>query len=273
MDPRNLTRILVVLLALATLGAIYSVRPLALGAKGAMGGVLRFGPMLAELLPWRNGFAGGQALRERVVQLEEENAQLRLEIAQCRPVAEENAELRQLLELGPGPEWRCIAAPVIAWDPLSWGRRFRIGKGTDDGIRVGAVVLAGRAVVGRIADAGGSTAMVVTIADPACRLSVRFRDSGAVGILAGRAPDWQTARPLCLVDYIEHDGTPAVAEPVETSGLSQQTPAGLRVGRLTPWGADEVLHVVAGNYARAKVRPAGDLRGVRHVTVAVPNQP
>ena len=49
----------------------------------------------------------------------------------------------ELAELPPPPDWKLTVAPVIARDPASWNRRFRIGKGANDGIFPGAAVMAG----------------------------------------------------------------------------------------------------------------------------------
>ena len=184
----------------------------------------------------------------------------------------ENRELRALLDLPAPRGWRRVAATVVARDPVSWNRRFRIGRGTDSGIESGAVVLAGGHVVGRVSEVTAKTALVCTIADPTCRLSVRLPERNATGILSGRIDQHWTGVPLCRIEYLPRDRSYEVGEPVVTSGLGGTLPEGLSVGHLIPMADGRSAETVRSVYARARVRPAASFDWFHVVAVLCPGK-
>ena len=112
--------------------------------------------------------------------------QLNQLLRNAKNAEKENLEFRMYYELPPPPDWKLTVAPVIARDPATWNRRFRIGKGANDGIFPGAAVMAGNQLIGRVMEVTPNSASVATVADPACRLSVRLAAADTVGILSGR---------------------------------------------------------------------------------------
>ena len=195
---------------------------------------------------------------------------LRVQIAAAKNAVAENTELRTYLHLSPPPVWRVVVAPVIARDPVTWNRRLRIGKGSADGLRVGAVALNGNQVIGRIAELTPHTALVVTIADTSCRLSVTVGLKNATGILHGRVDQkWQQA-PVCMATYLPRDAVFAAGDVVVTSGLGGAVPAGLPVGRLIAWEADgRVSRITDSAYADLLIRPGADFGISRFVGVVI----
>ena len=268
---KTLFLIVLVLALLAGLLAVYRLD----GPRAAMAGVgLPFlraqteaqsaGERVRGLLPVR------AAERARLRRLEILVRHLELQLQGFQNAATENRELRAFLELPPATGWRLVIAPVIARDPVAWNRRFRIGKGAQEGVTMGAAVLSGNAVIGRIAEVSPSSAVVLCLADPSCRLSVRVEATKAVGILAGRAVQTWHDPPRCLVDYLPRDLAYHEGEKVVTSGLGLDVPAGLSVGRIAAWKADQVTNVVSSAYAQVLLQPEGDFVHFRHVAVVCP---
>jgi rod shape-determining protein MreC len=216
---------------------------------------------------WRRFLPGKKSRNERLLELEEENARLQLSLRRCRAAEEENRELRRLLGLEPPRGWVRTAAPVIAHDPVAWHRHFRIGKGKADGIAGGEAVLHGVNVIGRVTEVTAHSALVTTIADPGCRLSVQLGDIGSIGVLAGRLRQESRTHPVCLIDYLSRDEPYRPGMPVTTSGLSQTIPGGLYVGRTIAWAPGTAANIVNASYAQLKLRPAATLRAFHHVTV------
>ncbi len=188
-----------------------------------------------------------------------EAERLRLEVARLREAERRVVELERLLHLPRSGEWLAIAAPVVARDPFAWELSFRIGRGSADGVRVGAAVVAGGELVGRVASTARHSAMVQTLAAPACRLGVKLPSSGSVGILGGQAG----GRGLLLIDYLDRDAIYQSGDEVFTSGLSEIIPGGIPVGRVVPWDNDQVAKIVTGSYAQLRLRslaPYDDFR-------------
>ena len=195
---------------------------------------------------------------------------LRTQLAANKGVLAENAELRTYHRLPPLPNWRVTVAPILTRDPVTWNRHFRIGKGSADGLRAGAAVLNGRQLIGRIAELTPHTALVVTIADTSCRLSVTVGTANAVGILRGRVNQKWQQPPACMVTYLPQNATFEKGDIVVTSGLGGSMPAGLPVGTLVPWEEDgRVVRIAEKAYAEVLIRPSADFGISRFVGVVV----
>lgn len=196
-----------------------------------------------------------------------------LELRTVKATQEENRELRALLDLPVSAGWQRVAAPVVVRDPVTWNRRFRIGKGSAHGVREGAIVLAGSDVVGRVAEVSRSTALVLTVADPACKLSVRLPQTGATGVLSGRLTQKWHGVPLCLINYLPRDKVYDSGEVVVTSGLGGPVPPGIRVGHVIPWDTGEPARIVKTAYVQVLMRPTARFDALRHVGVLCPVAP
>ncbi len=199
---------------------------------------------------------------------------LRAQLAGCQEAMRENRELRTYYNLKPSPNWRVKAAPVIARDPVSWNRRFRVGLGAADGIHAGAAVLAGNHLIGRVAETTPHTALVLTIADTACRVSVAIPGAGnAVGVLHGRVDQKWQEPPVCLVTFLPRDATYHLKDAVLTSGLGGTMPAGLPVGKVTHWEDGQAAHTASMAYAEVLVATEADFGLSRFVGIVVPASP
>lgn len=197
-------------------------------------------------------------------------AQLQIQVRTAKNALEENRELRLYYELAPASGWRLVVAPIIARDPITWNRTFRIGKGSRQGVLVGAAVMAGNQVLGRVAEVTPNSAVVTTLADPACRLSVRLPASNAVGIIGGRVDqDWHAA-PRCRITALPRDDDYAADEYVVTSGLGGTVPAGLPIGRVTAWEDGSVKRIVDTAYAELLVVPTAEYSVFHFIAVVVP---
>ncbi len=64
------------------------------------------------------------------------------------------------------PAWQSVVADVISRDPAQWNKGFGINKGLADGIQVGAAVLSGTHVIGRVVESNRHSALVATVLSP-----------------------------------------------------------------------------------------------------------
>lgn len=208
--------------------------------------------------------------RARLRYLERLVAQLHQQVRNAQNAQEENRELRLYQDLAPTTSWRLVVAPIIARDPVSWNRAFRIGKGARHGIVAGAAVMAGNQVLGRVEEVTPNSALVLTLADPACRLSVRLPSANAVGILTGREEQAWHAPPICRITALPRDNDYRDNEAVVTSGLGETAPGGLPVGRVVPWEDRTVVRVVDTAYAELLVQPGAQYNVFSNVGVVVP---
>jgi len=196
----------------------------------------------------------GQETRE----LEGEVARLRAQVAlledRLREKSQSEAGLQSFLQqrnAAPDAEYLTSAAVIeaagiMAWpvarDASSWRYSVLVNRGTEHGVRPGAAVTSGGALVGEVKTAGGRSSRVLLICDPHARVPVRFLGLGspekAVRVLpADRAPAQGLlagVRPgLCRVLYVPRDAQVALGDTVVTSGLDGRFPSGLLVGKVT----------------------------------------
>jgi rod shape-determining protein MreC len=244
-------------------------REAAVGAGAPFLAAVATGTHGAERLWGRIYGSGGQALADaqrRVVELE-------VTVAELRCAARERDELRSLLELPGTTGWQVIFAPVIARDVLDWGRGFRLGKGRSDGIVTGAAVVVGDGVVGRVAECTEHTALVAALGDAGCRIGVQGA-SGAWGIVSGAsACAAGEPAPRCAVRFLARETNVAVGAVLRTSGLGQDMPEGLLVGRVVARdnGVDPTAEIRAGR--PIAVVPVASADACRYVGVVVPARP
>lgn len=208
----------------------------------------------------RQGVVRATAGRSRETELRLRVEELEAQLALARRSAAEGEELR----------WQFVAASVVARDPVSWGRRFRLNRGRLHGIVAGAAVVAGGGVVGRVSECGTATCEVTTLLDPACRLSVLVGSGDGAGIVSGRAGAQQEGEPACVVTFLpaEFDCEPDTV--VVTSGLGTRIPGGLVVGTVRAPAGGPVVGVVDKTYGEVGVRPQARIARVAHVVVVCP---
>src|SRR3990170_2181305 len=119
-----------------------------------------------------------------------ENERIRIENRQAEELRRENEQLTGLLQLRSGFEYETIAASVIARDSSEVQRRITLDRWTVDGIEVGDVVIAGGgALVGRVVDAGATSATVQLISDSGSTVIGQLLTSAATGEVTGQLPD------------------------------------------------------------------------------------
>lgn len=217
-----------------------------------------------------------QELAASVEQLQRQNAMLRAQVQQLLELEADNERLRQELRMPRWSGFREIYAEVILRDPATWSEQFVISKGLDDGIETGDLVLTFRfaqrggtpscVLAGRVVETTAHTAVVATVINPACRLSVTLAESSASGTLTGNGANSMTA----LVSRLPLKNKYGIGDTVLTSGFSERTPQGICVGYLTeaPVGANRaaVIHD-GGLYAEVWMTPAVDLDNIRFVVV------
>lgn len=211
----------------------------------------------------------GAGPQKRIRELEAEVKRLRIAALQRDDLRRQNQDLRAYYGLPRRSGWRPLIAEVIARDPVTWTRGFRISRGSNDGVHPGAVVLAGDYVIGRVTRVDPGSSSVTTVAAKGCRLGVRLEQSGATGILEGAGRDRWREAPACVIDFLPKDVAISAGELVWTSGLGGSVPGGLIVGRITAAkdtdGAD--MEVVEGAHVRCRMVPLADFDRIRFVAI------
>jgi rod shape-determining protein MreC len=171
-------------------------------------------------------------LKKEVVELEKRTNELIAENAQLTSVKRENEKLREYLNFAKEKEYDQRMAKVVSRGVFlqadKRNENILINKGKDEGLEKGmAVVNSQGIVVGKIAEARSSVSEVELITNEDCGLAVSIQNQeGTMGIARGEMG------LTVHIDYIPQTEKISKGDTVVTSGLEENIPAGLVVGKV-----------------------------------------
>ena len=216
-------------------GVGYVLVPLQTGVNAVGKGIyteLRDYSMLKDAL------AENERMKEEIARLTEENN--RLLAGQF-----ELDRLRELYQLDQTyMQYEKIGARIIAKDSGDWFQVFRINKGSADGVRVDANVIAGGGLVGIVTDVGANYATVRSIIDDMSRVSGMSQQSGDSCIVAGDLTLFSEKR--LRVTGIKQDGDVKDGDRIVTSHTSSKYLPGILIGYATDITTDDTRLTKSG---------------------------
>lgn len=179
-----------------------------------------------------------EALRAQIDNLVQENTRLQSQQFELD-------RLRELYQLDQNyQQYEKIGARVIAKDSGDWFQVFRVNKGSADGVRVDANVIAGGGLVGIVTDVGANYATVRSIIDDVSRVSGMAQQSGDTCIVAGDLTLFSQGR--LRITNIRKDGDIKDGDRIVTSNISSKFLPGLLIGYATDITADDTRLTSSG---------------------------
>lgn len=216
-----------------------------------------------------DNFRNSSSLPENKQELQLRVRELELRLNSFAEMEAENRQLRKLLNLPVHPSWQALAAEVISRDPFSWNRDFVINKGLVDSIQVGAAVLSGPYVIGRVIQVNRHSAKVASLLSPECRFSVKLSGDDNMGLSIGAASsDWQSDA-LFQVDFLPKDLQVEKGQILVSSGLGATMPAGLEIAEIVPDENGDLLRIHNESRGMFLCRPLAKLQKVKFVIVLI----
>ena len=186
----------------------------------------------------KNAMEERQVLQTQIDSLIEENSRLQSEQFELQ-------RLRSLYELDQDYlQYEKIGARVIAKDSGDWFQVFRINKGSADGVRVDANVIAGGGLVGIVTDVGANYATVRSIIDDVSRVSGMAQQSGDTCIIAGDLTLFSEGR--LRISDISQDGDIKDGDRIVTSNISSKFLPGILIGYATDVTTDSTRLTKSG---------------------------
>ena len=203
------------------------------GTSGAhsVGGRL-FGPvehMAGDVTGW---FRGGGNSAE-ISALQQQNDQLRAQLAQAQVSSQDVNQLGAVLGLTGSRGDKIVPASVIAAGG-AYSDTVTIDQGSSDGITANETVLNGDGLVGTVIATTASTASVQLANDAGATVGVRVASSGQIGALTGAAGSFGGTAPLKLTLF-SATATLKPGEELLTFGSVGGRPyvPGVPIGRVT----------------------------------------
>lgn len=203
-----------------------------------------------------------QRLRADNATLRADRDRLTLENVQLREAAFAAQQTAKLNEVAKTLPFETVRATVIARDPSNILATIVLGVGSNDGVKVGHIVVSDQGVVGRITEVGANYSKVLLVTDPSSTLSALVEGSRATGIVRGQDGD------ALIMEWILQTEKVKPGDVVVTAGLGlgeelrSLFPKGLVVGKVV-----QLQNAEAAAYQRAIIAPAVDLRRLENVLV------
>ena len=147
----------------------------------------------------------------------------------------ENSSLRRQLGFSKTSPFKNIPAEVIGKDPGNTFNSIIINKGKSSGIERNMPVVALQdgyhGLVGKIAEVGAFTSIVIPIYDESAYVSARLQESRYEGLITGRG----YSDSILTMDYIKKIAREEIkyGDFVITSGMNSIFPKGIYIGRVT----------------------------------------
>ncbi|HZB22970.1 MAG TPA: rod shape-determining protein MreC [Gaiellaceae bacterium] len=216
-----------------------------------------------DLYGWSDGLVGAKDENER---LQAQVERLQQQVIENQTAAQENRSLRDQLAFQDLPgigDYRHVNTRVISHPPSQNEKEVVIAAGTDDGVRVDAPVLSDGALVGKVSEVTGSTALVTLITDETSAVAARDLSTGASGLVVAGPGD------SLLLDRVTKASDVAVGDLVITAGsrvgrLPSLFPRGIPIGFVT-----SVNQTDTDPFKHVQIEPMGKLDSLYAVTVLV----
>lgn len=158
--------------------------------------------------------------------LRNENAQLTQQLFELRKFEHERNELYDLLEFKKvNPSGYLIAKIILKTNDIS-GNKFILDKGLKDNVKLNAIVLNSKGLIGYVSELTNHNSIVHTIANFNVRISVKNERNNAFGIMAWDGEKFKVYNVSKSADVREGDI-------FITSEYSTQFPAGIPVLKVT----------------------------------------
>ena len=145
----------------------------------------------------------------------------------------QNQRMKELLKIKVNPMKDEVWTTVIGRGADSWWNLILIGKGSNDGIKAGAVVVAPGGLVGRVTNVSPNSSQVLLISDPNSQVGVVVSRSRFSGMLKGQSQN------TAILEFFERDPDVKVGDIVHTSQFSTLFPENVPVGRIKSINLDK----------------------------------
>ncbi len=196
-----------------------------------------------------------QALRSRLVLVEEENLQLREALVA-------SGRLERIAEIRADFEVPMLSSELVGVDPSPWFRSVLVDRGQTHGVRSGMPVISERGLVGLVTTTSTRAAKAMLALDRQSAIDGIAQRSRSRGIVRGRGTDQLD------FEFVVRGSDVRIGDVVISSGLGGVYPKGIRIGEVTSVSdpGSELLQT-------AKLVPAVDFGRLEQVFVMMRRGP
>ncbi len=161
-------------------------------------------------------------------QLGQQNILLQDELSRLRSAREENLALRKMIGLQDTMDLDLVPVRIVAKNLTGINNSVTINRGSRYNIEQGMPLITPEGLIGQTILTTPGHAQIMPFNNPLFRVSARIQGNRAYGIVS-----WSTSQSNELVmSYVPQTINVPVESVVETSGFSNQFPAGIPIGRV-----------------------------------------
>ena len=154
------------------------------------------------------------------------NARTRELEIELKELQSQNQKLQQLLAYVGADKPKGFVAPIIGRSADQWWQQMTLGRGSQDGIKIGFNVMGIGGLVGRVVSVTPHTSRILLISDPSSRVGVLVSRSRHMGYIRGQGSN------RAVMQFFDKVPNVRVGDFVATSSVSQLFLSGLPVGRV-----------------------------------------
>lgn len=165
--------------------------------------------------------------RDEFLAVKKQNDQLKARLATLEEAKLENERIRGLVDFAQAQDYKTIGARVIGRPSDSWERSIIVDRGSSDGVKLGAAVIAAGGLVGQVTEVTGSSAKVRLITDSGSGVAVIVQRTRGEGVVRGSVEGKLT------LDFVAKEKAPVKGDVLVTSGMGGAFPKGVVVGEVT----------------------------------------
>lgn len=196
-----------------------------------------FFPLKSGIYNFTNKVRVGASTLKNYKEILEENKILKYEVAKLgilekntENLMEENARLRELMDMKQNTKRTFKVAKVSFKDSLTYHENIFIDLGEKDGMKKDMVVLTGETVLGRISEVHSNYSVIELITKNDIYTSVLSSKNEVLGVLKGNNSEEMTMESVSVDKNIE------LEEEIYTSGISDIYPKGMYIGKVSSIG-------------------------------------
>lgn len=169
-----------------------------------------------------------------LLNLEEENAQLRQDIAKLREQLDEysvaysrNRYLETALEFKQQNTFPKRMARVVGKDPSFWFQTLIVDRGENDGVVTGMVARTSQGVVGQVVQVSDNYSKILLANAPSSAIDAIIQNSRVRGILKGAGEQGY------ILHYVLKNAEVKVGDKIVTAGIGGVFPSGITLGTVS----------------------------------------
>jgi rod shape-determining protein MreC len=145
----------------------------------------------------------------------------------------QNQKLKELLNYGKTQKQQGIVAPVVGRSADHWWQQVTLGRGSQEGIKVGFVVMGPGGLVGRVISVTPNSSRVLLISDATSKVGAVISRSRSMGFMRGQGSN------RAVLQFFDKVPDVRRGDVVSTSPVSKLFPSGLPLGRVESVNLDK----------------------------------